>query len=200
MGQRKSNAAYNFRSGISAIQPDENRGAVQMHDHDIAANGDGVREAVVTPAIVTPPASGEGSNQNTTPDLNAMFQLLMEQNRMLIQQLSVSNSKTNNEQSNSFYVMLDLNKSVKSFTGRETGSEARDWLKTFIGMAEINKWSDALKIESIRANLNGPAQQWFKSRQFSSWKNFEQQFTRTFVGIPNRTELWQLYSYGVIGR
>ncbi|CAI6376784.1 unnamed protein product [Macrosiphum euphorbiae] len=190
MVRRKSNTAYNFRSGINSIQPDENRGAVHMHDHDVAVNGDGAHEAALTPAIVTPPASGEGSNQNATPDLNAMFQLLMEQNRMLMQQLSVSNSKTNNEQSNSFYVMPDLNKSVKSFTGRESGSEAKDWLKTFIGMAEINKWSDALKIESIRANLNGPAQQWFKSRRFSSWENFEQQFTRTFIGIPNRTELW----------
>jgi len=35
-------------------------------------------------------------------------------------------------------------------------------------MAEINKWSDALKIESVRANLSGPVQQWFKSRQFDS--------------------------------
>lgn len=67
--------------------------------------------------------------------MNAMFQLSMEQNRMLIQKLTVSTSKNYSEQSNSFYVMSDLNKNITSFLGRETGSEAKDWLKTFIGMA-----------------------------------------------------------------
>lgn len=37
----------------------------------------------------------------------------------------------------------------------KTGSEAKDWIKTFVGMTEINKWSDTLKIESIYANLSG---------------------------------------------
>lgn len=85
--------------------------------------------------------------------------------------------------------MPDLNKSVVPFNSREINSKAIDWLKTFIGMAEINKWSDSLKIKSVRANLCGPAQQWFRSRLFSSWEEFEQQFTRLFVGISNRTKL-----------
>lgn len=109
---------------------------------------------------------------------------------MFIQQLTVSNSKANFEQGNSFSVIPDLNKSIESFAGRETGSETNPWFKTFFRMAEINKWSDALKIESVRVNLSDPAQQWFKSRQFSFWENFEQQFMKKFIGISNFTELW----------
>jgi len=190
MGRRKSNVTYNFRSGINEIQTDENRDVVEAHDRDVATNGVSVQEGIVTPATTAPPTSSN-SILDATPDLNAMFKLLMEQNRMLIQQLAVSNSKTV-EQGNQFFVMPDLNKSIKSFTGRETGSEAKDWIKTFVGMVEINKWSDALKIESVRANLSDPAQQWFKSRQFDSWEDFEQQFMRSFIGIPNRTELWHV--------
>jgi len=112
----------------------------------------------------------------------------MEQNRQLMQQLTATNSK-NNAQDNLHYVMPDLNKNISSFTGRETDPEGKDWLKTFIGIVNINKWSDSSRIESALANLCGPAQQWFKSRQFSHWDDFEQQFTRWFVGSPNRTEL-----------
>lgn len=38
-------------------------------------------------------------------------------------------------------------------------------------MAEIDKWSDALKIESF--NLRSPAKKWFKIRRFGSWENVE---------------------------
>lgn len=82
MSQCNNNAAYNFRSGINAIQTDENYEAVETHGHDVVVDGNAVHEAIVTPAVITPPASGEGSIQNTAPDLNAMFQLLMEQNHM----------------------------------------------------------------------------------------------------------------------
>jgi len=77
-----------------------------------------------------------------------------------------------NEQPNQFYVRPGLNKSISCFTGHKIGQVARDWLKTFIGMADINKWSDALTIESVCVNQSGPAQQslWFKSRIFGHWK------------------------------
>jgi len=101
----------------------------------------------------------------------------MEQNRLLMQKFTATNSNNNNAQDNSFYIMPDSNKNISSFTGHETSPEAKDWLKTFIGIANINKWSDSLRIESVRANLCGMAQQWFKSRQFSHWDDFEQQFT-----------------------
>jgi len=113
----------------------------------------------------------------------------MEQNHMLMEQLNVSKTVVN-EQPSQFYVMPGYNKNISSFTGRETGQVARDWLQTFIGVAKINKWSDALRIESVPANLSGPAQQWFRSRIFATWEDFERKFMRSFVNIQSRTESW----------
>ncbi|XP_050538636.1 uncharacterized protein LOC126904043 [Daktulosphaira vitifoliae] len=166
-------ASYNLRSGF--------RKSVSMMDLDKnREHGDTVQ---VDQQVITSDTFEEPSTSN----MNTMFQLLMEQNRLLMQQLAVFNTTSN--QGNQFYVMPDLNKSIKPFTGHESRSEAKDWLNTFNGIADINKWS--LKIESVRANLNGPAQQWFKSRTFSSWKIFEKQFTKSFIGDQNTTELWQ---------
>jgi len=60
---------------------------------------------------------------------------------MLIEQLNVFKT-VGNEQPNQFHVMLGLHKSISCFTGHETGQVTRDCLKTFIGIADINKWFD----------------------------------------------------------
>lgn len=176
MGRRRQTTPYNIRSGINAIDVDENRVADDAHGF-VVANDDVVQDNIEIPVNMAPLASAnvavDASSTQNAPDMNTMFQLLMEQNRMLIQQLAITNSNNEGSKSNSFFVVPDLNKNISSFTGRESGSEAKDWLKTFIGMADINKWPDSLKIESVRANLCGPAQQWFKSRKFDSWVDFE---------------------------
>lgn len=91
---------------------------------------------------------------------------------MLMKQLNASRTVIK-EQPNQLYVMSDLNKSISSYTGHETGQVSSDWLKEFIGMADINKWSGALQIESAHANLSEPAQQWFESRFFVTCEDFE---------------------------
>lgn len=58
MGRRKSNPAYNIRSGINVIQTDKKRDTVETHGHDFVINDDAIQDGVVTPAIIPPSASG----------------------------------------------------------------------------------------------------------------------------------------------
>lgn len=61
---------------------------METHNHDVVTNDDAIQDSIVKPAIITP-ASGASSAsiKDVVSDMNAINQLLMEQNRILIQQL-----------------------------------------------------------------------------------------------------------------
>lgn len=83
------------------------------------------------------PESIPAIQNEENPDVNTVFQFLLKRNRILLQQLMVS--KTESVHSNQFVVVPVIDKSIEPFTTREISSRA--WLKTFIGIAVINKLS-----------------------------------------------------------
>lgn len=76
----------------------------------------------------------------------------------------------------------DFHKSIPVFNGLNPGFQALDWLNTVNSVANLNRWPDNFKLQSVRTNLEGPAKHWFSSRKIGSWADFETQFKRTFVG------------------
>jgi len=93
MPRKNKRPSYKLRSGINgdddSMRLDEEQ---PTHDNHVSAK-----------SLQNEQAALNGSKTNT-PDVNAIFQLLMEQNRMLMEQLNMSKT-TINEQPNQFYVM-----------------------------------------------------------------------------------------------
>ncbi|XP_025405786.1 uncharacterized protein LOC112680027 [Sipha flava] len=85
----------------------------------------------------------------------------------------------------------DFHKSIPVFDGLNTRCQALDWLKTVNRVADINRWPDNFKLQSVRNNLGGPAGHWFLSRNITSWIDFENQFKRTFVGEVLVGDRWK---------
>jgi len=57
------------------------------------------------------------------------------------------------------YVSPDFSKTLTTFNGKCKPHEVADWLNTLCGVAELHRWSDALKLEAERVNVDGPARQ-----------------------------------------
>jgi len=90
-------------------------------------------------------------------DQNALLvQTLIEQNEMLMSMLELKG-----KQPAEVYVPPDLSKTLPTFNGKCKPHEAADWLSTLCGVAELHCWSDALKLEAARVNVDGPARQWY---------------------------------------
>ncbi|CAH1709802.1 unnamed protein product [Aphis gossypii] len=129
MGRRKNNTAYKLRSGINpddvSMESDTNQ---STHDDHVFLRSHQNEQQVVPNELNAINKPEDASRGASAPDVNTILQLLMEQNRMLMEQLNMSKTVVN-EQPSQFYVMPNLNKNISSFTGRETGQVARDWLK-----------------------------------------------------------------------
>jgi len=79
----------------------------------------------------------------------------------------------------------DLTKTILVFNGLATGAQGKNWLRTVNGIANLHRWPDNLKLQSVRgvrANLDGTTRHWFMSRDIENWADFESQFRKMFIG------------------
>lgn len=143
-----------------------------------------------------PPNANQPSGSVTTASDSGMqnaLTALIEQNRLLLSRI-LRNEDNNNDNirvqstcspstsNNGYYVMPDFNNSINIFSGRESNTDARAWLKSVEGVAKLHNWPDSFKLEIVRTKLDGPSKNWYVGRTFSSWGSFVDQFNNTFVG------------------
>lgn len=119
---------------------------------------------------------------------NTLLCTLLSQNAMLMELLK---SQQDRKPSNDMTIAPDLNKSIPIFNGLTTGVQAQDWLRTVNGVANLHRWPDNFKFQSVRANLDGAARHWFISRDIEDWADFERQFRKTFVGVMWTGDCWK---------
>lgn len=143
-----------------------------------------------------PPNANQPSSSVTTASDNGMqnaLTALIEQNRLLLSRiLSIEGNNNDNirvqstcspsTSNNGYYVMPDFNNSINIFSGRESNTDAKAWLKSIEGVAKLHNWPDSFKLEIVRTKLDGPSKNWYVGRTFSSWGSFVDQFNNTFVG------------------
>jgi hypothetical protein len=120
-------------------------------------------------------------------DTNTMLKTLMVQNNMLMELLKLQQNKPLND----ITIAPDLNKAIPTFDGSNTGYQALDWLRTVNGVANLHRWPDNFKLQSVRANLEGAARHWYASRDIENWLDFEKQFHKTFVGTVMTGDRWK---------
>ncbi|KAL4092249.1 hypothetical protein QTP88_026783 [Uroleucon formosanum] len=145
-------------------------------------NPSGTRESTET--------VNESTSSSTTNEVvgtKQMLETLMAQNRMLMELLSVQQKKSSDEVT----FAPDFHKSIPAFNRLNPGFQALDWLNTVNSVANLNRWPDNFKLQSVRTNLEGPARHWFLSREIVSWADFENQFKRTFVGEVSIGDRWK---------
>jgi len=90
-----------------------------------------------------------------------------------------------------YRVLPDLNKAIKTFDGCESAYEADDWLKTVEGMADLNCWPYALRMQFVRSYVVGAARNWFIGRDFANWDEFTKKFRSTFVRQLRMADRWE---------
>lgn len=88
-------------------------------------------------------------------------------------------------------MLPDLNKSIKVFDGCEPVNEADDWIQTVDGMANLNCWPLAFRMQFVRSYITGAARSWFTGRDFKDWKVFIQKFRNTFVPQLRTADKWE---------
>ncbi|KAL4085336.1 hypothetical protein QTP88_012457 [Uroleucon formosanum] len=152
--------------------------------HNVFANGETIGEQNNSTNT-----SQNGSNVESVNavDTNAMLHTLMVQNNMLMELLKLQQNKPLND----ITIAPDLNKSIPAFNGLNTGYQALDWLRTVNGVANLHRWPDNFKLQSVRANLEGAARHWYASRDIENWPDFERQFHKTFVGTVMTGDRWK---------
>ncbi|KAL4149769.1 hypothetical protein QTP88_003637 [Uroleucon formosanum] len=153
-----------------------------VNDQHGSMNPSGTRESTET--------VNESTSSSTTNEVvgtKKMLETLMAQNRMLMELLSVQQKKSSDEVT----FAPDFHKSIPAFNGLNPGFQALDWLNTVNSVANLNRWPDNFKLQSVRTNLEGPARHWFSSREIVSWADFENQFKRTFVGEVSFGDRWK---------
>lgn len=90
-----------------------------------------------------------------------------------------------------FRVLPDLDKTVGVFSGRETTHVAADWLTSVEGVANLNCWPFAYRLQFVRANVQGAAKDWFVGRTFGDWQDFKTQFHATFIRAVRMSDRWE---------
>jgi len=108
-------------------------------------------------------------------------------------------------------MLMEMLKSVnKPISHRTTWRSLRTWISPYqfftgwqrarklkIGrvqwtvVANLHRWPDNFKLQSVRANLDGAARNWFISRDIEDWADFESQFRKTFVGVVMTGGCWK---------
>jgi len=109
------------------------------------------------------------------------------------QNMSADNSANSVARSDAFEyrVLPDLNNAIKTFDGCESAYEADDWLTTVEGMAELNCWPYALRMQFVRSYVIGAARNWLVGRNFGSWDEFTKKFRSTFVRQLRTADRWE---------
>ncbi|XP_022160829.1 uncharacterized protein LOC111026944 [Myzus persicae] len=131
--------------------------------------------------------------QEQSIDTNSLLAVLLEQNRLLMNQMNeimqqrsapspVSVHSVGSNGPNGYYVMPDFHQSLPDFIGTESHAEASNWIKGINSTADLHSWPDTFKLEIVRTKLKGAARNWYLGRNFSSWEHFEQQFKDAFIG------------------
>lgn len=85
-----------------------------------------------------------------------------------------------------FRILPDFNKSIGMFTGGENSIQAKDWLDTLEGTANINRWPEAVKIQFVCNNVTGAGRNWFLSGNFMTWVDLKKDFCATFVRTTSK--------------
>lgn len=174
---------------------------VSQSESDDTATGDMGPTALNEPAVKDQSTTETSMNKNdkernssnsyvpneTESTTKQMLEALMMQNNMLMELLKVQQTKPVNE----IMFAPDFHKSIPVFDGLNTRCQALDWLKPVNRVADINRWPDNFKLQTVRNNLGGPAGHWFLSRNITSWIDFENQFKRTFVGEVLVGDRWK---------
>jgi len=100
---------------------------------------------------------------------NELF-TLVESLRQEVASLRVESRETSNSDRNEretrqpvmdFRVLSDLDINVGTFDGRESTHASADWLDSVEGIADLNCWPFACRIQFVRANVQGAARDWF---------------------------------------
>jgi len=93
-----------------------------------------------------------------------------------------------------FRMFPNLNQSVivSTFNGRESTQEAKVWLDTIKGLADLNGWPFNYRIQYVRSRLDGAALNWYTGRRFNDWTDFEVQFKRIFIRELRTSDKWDL--------
>lgn len=115
-----------------------------------------------------------------------LVQTLIKQNELLMNMLALKGKKLTEA-----YVPPDLSKALTTFNGKCKPHKAANWLNTLCDVAELHRWSDALKLGAARVNVDGSARQWYVGRKFVLWTEFERQFKSTFVRSVNVGSRWK---------
>jgi len=134
--------------------------------------------------------SGPPQNFDSRFDMNNVLAALLDQNRLLMNQLNEfvhqrtaqSPVSVHSVGSNGYYVMPDFHQSLPDFFGTESHVEASNWIKGIGSTADLHNWPDTFKLEIVRTKLKGAARNWYLGRNFPCWEHFEQQFKETFIG------------------
>lgn len=167
----------------------DNMNAENVSTADVSADADSIlNEIPIERPINTNSSDALPNAEGNSVDSNILLSTLMTQNKMLMELLKVQLDK---KPQNEITIAPDLNKSIPIFNGLKTGAQALDWLRTVDGVANLHRWPDNFKLQSVRANLEGPAQHWFASRNIGSWAEFEGQFRKTFVGVVMTGDRWK---------
>lgn len=86
--------------------------------------------------------------------------------------------------------MPDFSKMIKQISGMESDLYANDSLESLNRVATVNKWSDAFKIEMVRANMEDPVKCWFNSTIFLNLKELTTQFENIFCLKYDTSSRW----------
>ncbi|CAI6358139.1 unnamed protein product [Macrosiphum euphorbiae] len=132
------------------------------------------------------------SSNNVQPqngDTNSVLALLLEQNRLLMNQVNEfmqqrsapSPVSVHSIGSNSYYVMPVFLQSLPDFVDKESHAEASNWIKGINSTADLHSWPDTLSSKLYEQNLK-------VLLVIGTWDdiflvgNTEQQFKDAFIG------------------
>jgi len=80
-----------------------------------------------------------------------LVQTLIKQNEMLMSMLVPKDKQPK------VYSPPDMSKTLPTFNRNFKPHEVADWMSTLCGVAKLYRWFEALKLESARVNIDGPA-------------------------------------------
>lgn len=176
IGNSDATNSANFSSTLSSVvTPDIPNDTRNLLSNDVNVKNNSL-----------PPQSN-----NMISDTNSVVMALIEQNRLLMEQLlrrsTTPASSVQSNISNGYYVMPVFHETLSNFIGTESYIEASNWIKSINTTADLHNWPDSFKLEIIRTKLKGAAHNWYLGRTFSDWEQFERQFKETFIGTQTST-------------
>lgn len=122
--QDRTELRSQHRLGLAVSAPDAN--CVTVDTPSVIGNDDNLaceRAPILQPNVTSAPTNS-GSAENSSEGLIAAMNTLLQQNALLMQQLTVSAGMRN------YHILPDLPKTIKTFSGDETGPAAREWLES----------------------------------------------------------------------